>query len=389
MRVSMPTIFNGIQGNLGSLAEELQRLNASLASGRKYHSISDHPVEVGAILGLATEAGQVRHYQRNLSTAQDWLRVTETTLQNINDLVRGAMSLATQMATGTYTAAQRAAAAREVQGILAEVMQVGNTRYNGQYLLAGYRVHTQPFALGDWEIKPPVLHLKAGSGGSVTAGGTYTGAESRSYVVEIVSGGATGTATYRVSADGGQTWSGVLVTGAAAPIGTEGVTADFSGDWVAGDRFSISVWRPIEYQGDEHALELGIGRQSRLTVSEVGRRAVGGDGGPLDLFRILGRLQSGLEANDLTEVGAALEELRTYQNHLTGRLAALGACLNRVEVKNGIYETLHHRLASALSAKGDTDVVAAVNALKAAETAYQAALLSATKVMSLSLLEYL
>lgn len=389
MRVSMPTIFNGIQSHLASLAEELQRINASLASGRKYQSITDNPVEVGALLGLGTESGQVVQYQRNLATAQDWLRVTETTLQNINDLVQRAMTLANQMATGTYTAAQRAAAAKEVQGLLEEVMQVGNTRWNGQYILSGYRVHTAPFAPGDWEIQAPIYHLTPGSGGSVTPGGAYTGTEPVSYVVEIVAGGPVGVATYRVSTDGGQTWSGEQVTGAAAPLGAEGVTADFFGTWQAGDRFSISVLQPIEYQGDEHPLELGIGRQSRLQVSEVGRTAVGGDGGPLDVFRILGRLRNGLQANDLTEIGASLEELRTYQHHLSGRLAGLGAGLNRVEVKNRVYDSVLSRLHSALSAKGDTDVVAAVNALKAAETAYQAALLSATKVMSLSLLEYM
>jgi len=389
MRVSMPTIFHGIQNHLGALAEELQRLNASLASGRKYHSITDNPVEVGAMLGLGTEAGQVLQYQRNLATAQDWLRLTETALQNINELVRRAMTLANQMATGTYTAAQRAAAAREVKELLDEVMQVGNTRYNGQYLLSGYRVHTAPFAPGAWELAAPVLHLTPGSSGSVTPGGTYTGSEPVSYVVEIVTGGPAGVATCRVSTDGGQTWSGEVVTGAAVPLGPDGVTADFFGTWQAGDRFSISVRQPIEYQGDDHPLELGIGRQRRLQVSEVGRAAVGGDGGPRDLFRILGRLLGGLQANDVGEIGASLEELRTYQNHLDSRLAALGAGLNRVEVKNQVYDSLLSRLQSALSATGDTDVVAAVNALKAAETAYQAALLSATKVMSLSLLEFM
>ncbi len=389
MRVSMPTIFHGIQSHLASLAEELQRINASLASGRKYQSITDNPVEVGAMLGLGTESGQVVQYQRNLATAQDWLRVTETTLQNINDLVRRAMTLANQMATGTYTAAQRAAAAKEVQGLLEEVMQVGNTRYNGQYILSGYRVHTAPFAPGDFEITGPVLHLLPGSTGSVTPGGTYTGTAPVSYVVEIVHGGPVGVATYRVSTDGGQTWSGEAVTGAGVPVGSDGVTADFFGTWQAKDRFSISVQQPIEYQGDEHPLELGIGRQSRLQVNQVGKSVVGGDGGPLDVFRILGRLQNGLQANDLTEIGASLEELRTYQNHLHGRLAALGAGLNRVEVKNRVYDSVLSRLQSALSAKGDTEVVSAVNSLKAAETAYQAALLSATKVMSLSLLEYM
>lgn len=389
VRVSMSTIFNGIQGNLQNLAEDLQKLNASISSGRKYQAISDNPLDVGVLLGLAGESGQVSQYQRNLETAQNWLGATESTLQNLNDIVRGAMVLANQMATGTYNAAQRAAAAQQVQGYLEEVMQVGNTRLNGQYILSGYKIETPPFQPGDWAVEDPVMHLKAGSSGSAAATGAYTGTVSRTYVVEIVSGGAAGAATFRVSEDGGRTWSAPATTGAGVAIGADGVAADFSGDWLAGDRFSIPVYRPISYQGDANTQEIGIGRQSRMAVSQVGSVAVGGDGGVNDVFEILARLKSALEANDPNEVGAGLERLRTYQDHLDAILAGLGASLNRVAIKTGVYDSLQATLTKSLSTKGDTDLVDAVNALKTRETAYQAALLAAGKVMGLSLMDYL
>jgi flagellin-like hook-associated protein FlgL len=389
VRISMPTIFANIQGNLQRLAEDLQRINISIATGRKYQTISENPLDVGAIMGLKADAGQISQFQRNLETARNWLAITETTLGNINDIVRGAMTLANQMATGTYNAAQRAAAAQQVQGYLEEIMQLGNTRFKGQYILAGYKIDTQPFVVGDWQMQDPVFNLKPGSTGSITPGGAYTGEVSRTFVVEIVTGGATGAATFRVSEDGGRTWSPENATGAAVALGADGVLADFSGDWVAGDRFSISVQRPILYQGDEHTLEIGIGPQSRLAVSQVGSAAIGGTGDVLDVFQMLGRLKSSLEANDPQGVGASLEELRSYQAHLTGILASLGTGLNRVEIKNGVFVTLKEELISNMSAKGDTDLVDAVNALKSKETAYQAALLASTKVMNVSLLDYL
>jgi hypothetical protein len=80
---------------------------------------------------------------------------------------------------------------------------------------------------------------------------------------------------------------------------------------VAGDRFSISVNQPILYQGDDHSKEIGIGSQSRLTVSQVGSTALGGAGGGLDVFQMLANLKSSLEANDPQRVGASLENLRT------------------------------------------------------------------------------
>jgi flagellar hook-associated protein 3 FlgL len=389
MRVSMSTIFSSIQSNLQRLAEDLHSINASIASGRKYQSIDDHPLDVGEIMGLEAETGQISQLQRNLDTGKHWLAVTETTLSNVNDIVQGAMALANQMATGTYNAAQRAAAAQQVQGYLDEIMQLGNTRLQGHYILSGYKIDTQPFVLGDWQVQEPYMNLQPGSTGSVTSGGSYGGSVSCTYLVEIVSGGATGTATFKVSANGGQTWGAETLTGAGAAIGADGVTADFSGDWLAGDRFSISVNQPILYQGDDHTLEIGIGAQSRLPVSQVGSEALGGTGGPHDVFQMLACLKSSLEANDPQRVGASLEELRSYQSHLTSILAGLGAALNRVTIKNQVFETIKGELTSKASAKGDTDLVEAVNALKTKETAYQAALLASTKVMSASLLDYL
>jgi len=396
MRVSMPTMYGNIQTQLQRLAEELQHTNAQISTGRKYQQISDNPVEVGALMGLNGESSQVTQYKSNLDTANSWMSATETTLTNINTLVSSTASLAEQMATGTYTAAQRAAAAEQVQQYMEEYMQMGNTRYQGHYILSGYKIDTEPFTMGDFEIQDPEMHLQAGSDGQASsslAAGGYTGTSSATYIVEIVSGGATNTATYRVSEDGGQTWSNNSTT-AAGPlaIGADGAQVSFDGtstNWVAGDRFTISVYQPISYQGDNNTLELGIGRNSRLAVSQVGSQVVGGTGGQNDLFQIMAHLKSDLEANNAGGVGARLEELRDYQSHLTSTLAGLGAALNRVEVKQNAYDSLNQQLTTNIANKGDTDLVAAATALATQQLAYQAALQSSSKIMGMSLVNYL
>jgi len=390
MRVSMPTLYGNIQTQLQRLAEELQDTNAALSTGRKYQRISDNPVEVGALMGLNVESSQVTQYKSNLDTADSWLSATETALTNINTLVSSTASLAEQMATGTYTAQQRAAAAQQVQQYLEEFMQMGNTRYQGKYILSGYEIDTEPFTMQPFAIQPP--EMQAGSTNVAYSSGTYTGTSSVTYIAEIVSGGATGAATYRVSEDGGQTWSTTSTTAVGAqPIGSYGaqVAFDAGSNWVAGERFTISVYQPITYQGDDNSLELTIGRNSRMAVSTVGSEAVGGDGSADDLFQSMARLKSNLEANDAGEVGERLEELRDYQAHLTSVIAGVGAALNRVEVKQNAYDSLNDQLTTDIANKGDTDLVAAATTLASQQLAYQAALQSATKVMEMSLLDYL
>lgn len=388
MRVTMPTIFRNIQGNLQNLAEDLQKLNASIASGHKYEKLSDNPVGVGALLGLYQEGSQTQQFERNLSTGKSWLSLTESTLERIEEMVRAAMALANQMATGTYNAAQRQAAAQQVEGYIEEIMQMGNTTLNGQYILAGFCTDTQPFVKGDWEIQTPVLRLGEGSSGTASSGGTFTGSESCTYLVEIVSGGGTGVGTYRVSADGGQSWTSPAVIPAGPIALGDGVEVTLGGTWVAGDRILVPVYQVVEYQGDEHIFEIAVGPQSRLPINRVGNETVGGNQGTHDLFQILARLKSSLEGNDVTGVGEALESLRSYENHLTSILSGLGASLERISTKENLFATLKEELSRQISTKGDTDMVEAVNLLKTKETAYQAALIASTKVMGMSLLDY-
>lgn len=195
--------------------------------------------------------------------------------------------------------------------------------------------------------------------------------------------------TYRVSWDGGQSWTTPAVIPAGAAALRDGVEVTMGGTWVAGDRFSISVYQPIVYQGDTHNLEITVGAQNRLKVNEIGSEAVGGDLGTHDIFQILAQLKSSLEANDPNGAGASLERLRSYESHITTILAGLGASLDRVTMKESIFGTLKDELARQISDRGDTDLVTAANLLKAKETAYQAALLSSSKVMGMSLMDYL
>ena len=83
--------------------------------------------------------------------------------------------------------------------------------------------------------------------GTATYGGAYAGTSNRSYVVEVVDGGDLGTATYRVSEDGGTTWGSTLAL-AGGTIGVYddlngadlGVEASFTNStFAAGDRFVV------------------------------------------------------------------------------------------------------------------------------------------------------
>lgn len=116
--------------------------------------------------------------------------------------------------------------------------------------------------------------------GTVTSSGTYTGTNSKTFIVEIMSGGAAGVATYRVSSDGGRTFddnggSGYTTSTVAAALGGagEGVELAFSdsGTLTAGDRFTVDVTAPVLQEAQDAVFTLNGIQQTRAinTVADT------------------------------------------------------------------------------------------------------------------------
>lgn len=112
--------------------------------------------------------------------------------------------------------------------------------------------------------------------GTVTSSGTYTGSDSKTFIVEIMSGGAAGVATYRFSTDGGMTFddnggAGYAAGTVAAAIGDndEGVQIAFSdaGTLGVGDRFYVDVTAPRLQEAKDAVFTLNGIRQTRPTNS--------------------------------------------------------------------------------------------------------------------------
>ena len=88
--------------------------------------------------------------------------------------------------------------------------------------------------------------------GTVTSSGTYTGTTNKTYTVQIVNGGAVGAATFKVSEDGGQTWSSNTFTTSTSPTNIyqttdQGVQLAFGAgtkNFAAGDTFTVNAYYP-------------------------------------------------------------------------------------------------------------------------------------------------
>jgi len=404
MRITQNTIYQNISQNLSSITEQLNNVNEQIASGKRINEPSDDPIGITQALNLKSVLSQISQYGTNINQGQSWLQATDSALESVQGLISQATTLATQMSTGTYNASDRANAAQEVENIIEQVVQIGNTQVDGRYIFSGDKDQTPAYSL-NFTIGQPVAGLKNTGTytGTVTSSGTYTGLYSKNYVVKITTGGAVGVAQYEVSEDGGKTWGpDNAFTTSTTPTAIydstnslepdpeqEGAQIAFtnSGTLSVGDQFTFNV---SQYNGNQGDMNTIVGPSAQLKTNVTGDTAFGQDGDTANnLLDTLAGLKNSLQNNDISGIGTALQQLGNAEVNNTSALADVGSRLDRITADQSMLSNLQNNNTNALSGIEDTDITQATLNLNSEQTIFQAALYSAAKVTGLSLLNYL
>jgi flagellar hook-associated protein 3 FlgL len=138
------------------------------------------------------------------------------------------------------------------------------------------------------------------------------------------------------------------------------------------------------YNGDNNAFAIKISKNSTVEV--------GSDGGAVfgNIFNSLSDLKTALETNDLTGIQDAMGFLDGHFEDMSAKISDIGSKMNRMEIKDKIYQDLNFSNTERLSKIEDADIAEAIMNVSAAELTYQAALASSSKVMKLlTLVDYL
>jgi flagellar hook-associated protein 3 FlgL len=137
------------------------------------------------------------------------------------------------------------------------------------------------------------------------------------------------------------------------------------------------------YNGDNTAFAIKISKNTTIDIGSDGQAVFG------TVFSTLADLQDALQDNDVSGIQDAMDKLDTHFNDITGKISDIGAKMNRMEIKDKIFQDLNFSNMERLSKIEDADVAEAVMNVSAAGLTYQAALASSAKVMTLTLVDYL
>ncbi len=297
MRVTMNTMYDQINTDLGKIVEKQANTNSSIASGRIYHRPSDAPVALTHALNLRNSIHETKQYSRNIQYGKGWIETSESALSQIQDRLIRAKTLAVQGANGTLTASDRKSLAKEVEYILEEVVALGNTRLGSRYIFGGskttgYRKGEMPFVLKN---------------------------------------------------DGS-----------------------------------------VEYAGNSDAISIDVASNVTQQIGLDGKKIKDSK-----VFEALDLLHDALNADSVPGIHDAMGKLDSAIANVADLTAALGAQANTMDNKDDMAETLTVTNRERLSDLEDTDVLEAITDLRTLETTYQAALASASKVMQISLANFI
>jgi flagellin-like hook-associated protein FlgL len=137
-------LLNDMHKNLNNLL----KIQQQLASERKYNSASDNPNAVTKGMGIETMMTEGTQYIKNLQDAVSWLKFTDDTLGDINDLFQRMRELAIYAGDPALTDVDLAAIGEELRQLKGEMMSFANSTIEGRYLFSGLATDKIPFSLG-------------------------------------------------------------------------------------------------------------------------------------------------------------------------------------------------------------------------------------------------
>ena len=296
MRVSTQALYRGIEQRLLTLADQLNRSEEKVATGRNMSRPSDNPVGLVSALGLRNSLSRLEQYQRNMDMGKIWLDLSGTAIEQAGKVAQQAQAIALNLQDGTQSAEMRSTLANEVGLLLDQAVSLGNTQLAGKYIFAGYNTNTQPFT-------------KTQIGGSDA----------------------------------------------------------------------------VQYNGDGNDFRIQVGPQESLEIGKNGQELFVNS----DFFDSLIRLKEAIENNDPTAIQQEATRLQGVEDFFNAQVSDIGIRQSRILEKQEILKGLKLNFQNQIDDLENADMAQAILEVKERQNAYEVALAASSKIMEVSLLDYL
>ena len=143
MRVTNIMMTTNMLGNITRNKTDMNTKFNQYATGQKIQKPSEDPVVAIRSLKYRANLTELKQYlDKNVQDAFEWMNITESALDNMNELMTKMYSYCTQGAQDTYETIDRDSIAQTLQQYKEEIYECLNADYAGRYVFSGYRTDT-------------------------------------------------------------------------------------------------------------------------------------------------------------------------------------------------------------------------------------------------------
>lgn len=131
--------------NAQRLSARIDKATREINSGKRIHTVSDDPDQVGALFASRSELGRMEQIDRNLGQVKTEVDTAEGALQSALKLMDRAATLGAQGNTGFATAQSRQILSQEIQSTLDGMVALTQTSVQGRFIFAGDSDQARPY----------------------------------------------------------------------------------------------------------------------------------------------------------------------------------------------------------------------------------------------------
>lgn len=147
MRVTNGMMLDNYLNNLYSNLNQMSKLQTQIGSKKRITTISDDPMGVISIMKCNVKLYKMDQYKSNVQSAKTWLTQTETSVLEMNEIVKSAYETAVQVSNDFMSEEEKIAAAELIGQLRDHALSIGNSKMGDKFIFGGYNVTDQPFTV--------------------------------------------------------------------------------------------------------------------------------------------------------------------------------------------------------------------------------------------------
>ncbi len=145
MRVTENLIVRNFLARSARTLSDMAWWQERIASGRKVLRPSDDPQDLQKILALRTDIRLTEAYRDNASSATAHMSLTESSLQEISDLLSRAKEIVLEGMNAPSEGVGTEALVRDLRAMIEELLLIANRSVGGRYLFAGQQTRSPAY----------------------------------------------------------------------------------------------------------------------------------------------------------------------------------------------------------------------------------------------------